>query len=78
MKEGPRTDRDRLKASSRDYLRYSAIGLQMMGIILAGVWAGRKLDQWLHHTFPGFTLGLSLLAIAGAMVFLFKETNPRR
>ncbi|MBL8009078.1 MAG: AtpZ/AtpI family protein [Flavobacteriales bacterium] len=57
------------------YLRYSALGLQMAGIILLSIWAGRWLDGRVDTGFPAFTLVFALLGIAGAMVFLFKETG---
>ena len=57
------------------YLRYSALGLQMAGIILLAIWAGRWLDGRVDAGFPAFTLVFALLGIAGAMVFLFKETR---
>lgn len=60
-----------------NYLRFSGIGLQMGGIILAGVFGGRWIDAQLGWKFPVFTLLLSLGAITGAMVFLFKETRSR-
>ncbi len=57
------------------YLRYSALGLQMAGIILAAIWCGRWLDGRIATGYPAFTLALALLGITGAMVFLFKETK---
>ncbi len=57
------------------YLRYSGLGLQMAGIILLSIWAGRWLDARLALNFPAFTLVLALLGISGAMAFLFRETR---
>ena len=37
------------------YLRYSALGLQMAGIILLSIWAGRWLDGRVDTGFPAFT-----------------------
>ena len=68
----------KVRTGYNNYLRYSALGLQMGGIILAGVFGGRWLDKLLHWEFPVFTLALSLLSIAGAMVFLFAETKPEK
>jgi F0F1-type ATP synthase assembly protein I len=38
------------------------MGLQMLAIILVGVFGGYKLDQWLH-TGPLLTIILSLLSV---------------
>ena len=59
------------------YMRFSALGLQMMGIILAGVFGGYYIDKGLEWEFPFFTLLLSMLGIGAAMYFLFKETGRK-
>ena len=46
-----------------DYARYSGMAIQMLVIILLGVFAGFKLDQWLH-TKPVFTVILSIFSVA--------------
>ncbi len=45
------------------YARYSSLALQMLAIIGLGVFAGVKLDKWLHLGFPVFTLVLSVLSV---------------
>jgi hypothetical protein len=60
-----------------NYLRYSGLGLQMAGVIIACVLGGRWLDGRLAWKFPLFTLLGALLGITGAMVFLFKETGRK-
>lgn len=45
------------------YARYSSLALQMLVIIGLGVFAGVKLDEWLHLGFPVFTLVLSVLSV---------------
>lgn len=66
---------DEARKGVNAYLRYSALGLQMAGIILVAIWAGRWLDGRIATGFPAFTLAFALLGITGAMVFLFKETK---
>lgn len=71
---------DPLKRAERGYnayLRFSAIGLQMAGVILAGVFCGKWLDGLVQWKLPVFTLVLSLLSIAGALIFLIKETKTK-
>ncbi|HRD53389.1 MAG TPA: AtpZ/AtpI family protein [Flavobacteriales bacterium] len=59
------------------YLRYTGLGITMLGIVLAFIFGGRWLDQQLHWRFPVFTLTGSLLGVAGAMLHLFRETGRR-
>jgi F0F1-type ATP synthase assembly protein I len=61
----------------KNYLRYSALGFQMVGIILLGFWGGYQLDRILGLGFPILTILLSLLGIGAAMYFLFKETGNK-
>jgi F0F1-type ATP synthase assembly protein I len=53
---------DQKKRQLNSYARYSGMGLQMLAIILVGVFGGYKLDQWLH-TGPLLTIILSLLSV---------------
>jgi F0F1-type ATP synthase assembly protein I len=49
--------------SLKDYARYSNLGLQMIVVILLGVFGGKQLDKWLHPGFPIFTVVLSFLGV---------------
>ena len=59
------------------YAKYSALAFEMIIIILAGAFGGRELDKIVKWDFPVFTLTLTLLAAAGAILFgvrdLFKK-----
>lgn len=46
--------------------RYTGVGFEFGGTIVAGVLLGNYLDQWLG-TAPGLTLVFSLGALAGAV-----------
>jgi hypothetical protein len=45
----------------------------MMIIILAGVFAGIKLDKWILLKFPVFTFTFSILSIAVAIYIAVKD-----
>lgn len=47
-------------------MKYSGMAFQMIGIILAFVFAGVYLDRWLE-TGPIFTVVMSLLGVAGGL-----------
>ena len=56
-----------------DYAKYSTIGFQMIAIILAGLFGGIKLDEYLALEFPVFTLTLTMLGLVTALYLLFKQ-----
>ena len=55
-----------------DYARYSSMAIQMLVIILLGVFAGVKLDQWLH-TKPFLTVVLSIGSVILSIYFVTKD-----
>lgn len=61
------------KRHLNNYAKYSSIAFQMLVIILAGVFGGYKLDQWLDLTFPVFTVVLSLLSVILAIYTVVKD-----
>lgn len=67
--ENPREPKKRLN----DYARYSGMAFQMIAIILIGVFAGIKLDEYLSLKFPVFTLLLTLLSVFLSMYFVMKD-----
>ena len=61
------------KKSLEDYAKYSSIALQMLAIILLGVFGGIKIDEWLGLEFPVFTLIFSLLSVIFAIYYVIKD-----
>ncbi len=57
----------------KDYARYSNLGLQMIVVILLGVFGGIKLDKYLQTKFPVFTVVLSFLGVILAMYIGLKD-----
>jgi len=54
------------------YARYSGVVFQMIITIIAGVYAGKKLDEYLNTNKPYFTLALTLLSLIAALYFLVR------
>jgi F0F1-type ATP synthase assembly protein I len=52
--------------------KYSGLAFEMLGIIVLGVFAGVKLDKYLHTEFPLWTLILTLLAVFVSLYFVIK------
>ncbi|MCX6234899.1 MAG: AtpZ/AtpI family protein [Bacteroidetes bacterium] len=61
------------KRSLDNYARYSSIAFQMLFIILAGVFAGVKLDDLVNIRFPVFTIILSLGSVVLAIYYAIKD-----
>lgn len=64
---------EKKKKSLDNYARYSSIAFQMLVIILAGVFGGIKLDQWLKLKAPVFTVILSLLSVILAIYYVTRD-----
>lgn len=47
----------------KEYARYSNLGIQMIVVIMLGVFGGIKLDKWLQMKFPIFTVVLSFIGV---------------
>ena len=56
-----------------NYARYSSIGLQMVVIILIGVFGGVKLDSYFKLKFPIFTVSLSFLSVGLAIYSVVRD-----
>lgn len=57
------------------YLKYSSLGIQLLGAIGVFGWLGYKLDQYLHIKFPAFMLLFGLGAFGGMMYQVYRSIN---
>jgi F0F1-type ATP synthase assembly protein I len=62
----PESPEDKARKAAHGWMKYSGMAFQMIGIILAFVFAGVYLDRWLE-TGPIFTVVMSLLGVAGGL-----------
>ena len=60
---------------SNSYLKYSGLGLQLLGGLGLSGWAGHALDQYLQLSFPVFLLSFVLLAFGGMMLQVYRAMN---
>ena len=61
------------KKSFNQYVKYSAMGFQLIAIVLLAVYAGIKLDEWFHFKFPVMKLSLSLLSVILGIYWMIKS-----
>lgn len=57
----------------KNYAKYSSIGIQMLAIILIGVYGGVKLDELIFWEFPIFTIILSILSVFLAIYYVVRD-----
>lgn len=58
-----------------NYVKYSGLALQLVVMILAGVWAGVKLDEKFPGLDPLFKLVFSLGSVAFSMYYLIRQLS---
>ena len=68
---------DQKKRQLNIYARYSSIAIQMLMIILIGVFGGFKIDHWLQ-TKPIFTIILSLISVVLAIYYVTKDLLKKK
>lgn len=61
-----------LRKNTRNWMKYSGMAIQMIGIMLAFVFAGIYLDKWLDMS-PLFTVVLALGGVAGGLYSALKD-----
>ena len=69
--------KDQNKRALNNYAKYSSMAFQMLVIILLGLFAGYKLDIWLH-TKPLLTVILSLSSVILAIYFVTKDLLKKK
>jgi F0F1-type ATP synthase assembly protein I len=65
-------DKDKMRKNTQNYLKYSGMAIQMGVIILLGVFAGQKLDEY-FSTAPYLTVAMALLSIFAALYATLKD-----
>jgi len=68
---------DQNKRALNNYARYSSMAFQMLVIILLGILAGYKLDQWLHIK-PVLTIIFSLSSVILAIYFVTRDLLKKK
>lgn len=69
-----RNSKTKNKKAPRDFVKYSAIGFQMIAIVVIGVMGGIKLDKWITSiNFPLFTMMLSIFSVVMATYYAIKD-----
>jgi F0F1-type ATP synthase assembly protein I len=61
------------KNQLNNYARYSSIAVELIVIVLLGVFLGVKLDDWIDTGLPIFTILFSLGAIVLALYATLKD-----
>ncbi|MDP2175977.1 MAG: AtpZ/AtpI family protein [Bacteroidota bacterium] len=58
------------KSKYNDYIKYSSMGIQMVGIIIGLTFLGKFLDKVFNFSIPFLTIVGILIGLMGAMYFM--------
>jgi len=61
----------------KSYAQYSGLAFQMGSIIGLSVWGGISLDEYLHLSFPAFTVTFALLSVIISMIWLIRSISSK-
>jgi hypothetical protein len=66
---------DKSKDNKYLLLKYAGLAIQWAAIILMSVFAGRKIDDWLHISKPLLSWILPILGIFGMLFQVIRDTS---
>jgi hypothetical protein len=66
---------DREKKTTNKFIKYSGLGIQMLGTIGIAAWLGFKLDAYLKFQFPVFLLSFVFLSFGGTLYQLYRTID---
>jgi hypothetical protein len=66
-------DKGKVKKKSDSYLKYSGIAFQLAGLMIIGIFLGKKLDAWLGLEKPFMTMLLIMIFFSGYMYKLYVD-----
>ena len=67
------TEQDNPRKGFENYLRYSSLGIQMIGAILVPAWLGSLIDRRIGSHMPYVTLVFMLLGVIASIWILIKN-----
>ena len=73
MQQNQQNQKKNNSSGLNKYVEYSGIAFQMVAIILAFVWAGKKIDEKFFNGESVFIIVFSLLGVLIAMYFVIKD-----
>lgn len=66
-------DKDKIRKKTNEYLKYSGLGFQMLGMLLFFLFVGQKLDSYFELNQPFITIVLILVGFTAYMYKLYVE-----
>ena len=66
------------KNNKQTLMQYAGLSTQLLILIGAAVFAGIKLDSWLHFSTPLATWLFPLIAILALMIKIIKDTSKNK
>ena len=64
-------DKDKKSSGAKEYMRYSGMAFELIGLMVIAILAGKKIDQWLHFDTAYGTLSLLILFLIAYFVRVY-------
>lgn len=61
------------KKAFQSWMKYSAIGSEMVAAVFIGAFGGYKIDQWMGNETQYVTIGLLLLGLTAGFYLVYKQ-----
>jgi hypothetical protein len=74
----PNSEQQKSRSNSSELMRFAGLGAQIFATLGIAVFAGYKLDKWLHISLPLLVWLLPLIAVSATIYKLVKDTSKRK
>jgi hypothetical protein len=74
----PNSEQPKSRSNSSELMRFAGLGAQIFATLGIAVFAGYKLDKWLHISLPLLVWLLPLIAVSATIYKLIKDTSKRK
>jgi hypothetical protein len=74
----PNSEQPKSRSNSSELMRFAGLGAQIFATLGLAVFAGYKLDKWLHISLPLLVWLLPLIAVSATIYKLIKDTSKRK
>ncbi|MCC6722330.1 MAG: AtpZ/AtpI family protein [Bacteroidia bacterium] len=63
--------------SPNNFIKYSSLAFQMIGILLVFTWLGKKADEYFKLKTPLITIFMILFALTGILIKIIKDFSKK-
>ena len=71
------SDKQENQKQTKEYLKYSGLGFQMIAVLLLALWAGQALDEKMEMKNPIWTVVFLLVGLFGSLYLVIKGVTKK-